>query len=108
MIIYPAKIERENTVIVDGYSDRKTLNAAIKDFGRFIEKHFKNGEGQALIDMVNDGITEFNTPFVPAKDSEGGYFFEMEEVSTASKYDEALETMDYREANYYFCMRFVK
>lgn len=108
MIIFPAKTEREHTVIVDGYSDKKTLNAAIKDFGQFIERKFKNGEGQLLIDIVKDGITETNTPFIPARDSEGGYFFEVDEVTVATRYDDVLEDIEYRDANYYFCMRFIK
>lgn len=107
-IIFPQKIERENAIIVDGYSDKKTLNGAIKDFGRFIENKFHNGEGQLLIDMVNDGIDETNTPFIPAKSSDGGYFFEVEDVGCASKYDNITEEMEYKDANFYFVIRFLK
>lgn len=107
-IIFPEKIERENTIILDGYSTKKTLEAAIKDFGRFIEKKFKNGEGDGLISMVNDGITDTNNPYVPANTSEGGYFFEWEEVGCASKYDNLTDSMEYEDANYYFVIRMVK
>lgn len=107
-IIFPEKIERESTIIVDGYSNKKTLNGAIKDIGRFIEKKFHNGEGQSLVDMVNDGIDEYNSPFIPAKMSGGGYFFEMEEVGCASKFDPITDAMEYEEANYYFVIRFCK
>lgn len=107
-IIFPAKIERENTIIVDGYSDKKTLNAAIKDFGSFIEKRFKNGEGNALISAANDGLSETNTPYLPAEHSEGGYFFEWQEVGCASKYDNLTDSMEYEDANYYFVIRMVK
>lgn len=107
MIIFPAKIERADTVIVDGYSDRKTFEGAVKDFGRFIEKKFKNGEGQALIDTIEDGISETNQIIFKAETSDGGYFFEVEEVPCASRYNDFNE-MEYKEANYYICMRFIK
>ena len=107
-IIFPEIIERESTVIVDGYSDRKSLEAAIKDFGRFVEKKFHNGEGMSVIGMVNDGISETNNPYVKASSSEGGYFFEWEKVGCASKYDSTTETIDYKDANWYFVMRFVR
>jgi hypothetical protein len=108
MIIFAGSIERENTVTVDGYSDRKTISGAVKDFGRYIEKKYHNGEGQCIINIVKDGISETNNPFVSPKDSCGGYFFEIEEVPCASRYDEETDEMEYKEANYYLCMRFVK
>jgi hypothetical protein len=107
MIIFADSIERENTITVDGYSDRKTINGAVKDFGRYIEKKYHNGEGQTIIDIVNDGISETNSPFASAQSSDGGYFFEIEEVPCASRYNEIGE-MEYKEANYYLVMRFVK
>jgi len=107
-IIFPEKIERENTIILDGYSNKKTLEAAIKDFGSFIEKKFHNGEGNSLISMVNDGITETNNPWVSASSSEGGYFFEWEEVGCASKWDNITDSMEYQEASFYFVIRMCK
>lgn len=107
-IIFPEMIERENTITVDGYSNKKTLNAAIKDFGKYIENKFHNGEGQSLIDMVNDGINETNSPFIPASKSEGGYFFEVENVGCASRCDNDTDEIEYKEANFYFVIRLVK
>ena len=108
MIRFPGVIERENTITVDGYSDRKTFAGAVRDFGRYIEKHFHNGEGDAIISIVNDGIDEFNQVIVPAEESCGGYFFEVEEVECASCIDEETDEMKYADGHFYLVMRFVK
>lgn len=108
MIIFADTIERVHTITIDGYSDRKTISGAVKDFGRYIEKTYHNGEGQAIIDIVKDGISETNSPFASPEGSDGGYFFEIEEVPCASRYDESIDSMEYREANYYLYMRFFK
>jgi hypothetical protein len=108
MIIFADAIEREHTITVDGYSDKKTVSGAVKDFGRYIEKRYHNGEGQAIIDIVKYGISETNSPFASPEGSDGGYFFEIEEVPGASRYDETTDDREYKEANYYLCMRFVK
>ena len=107
-ILFPQTVEREHLLIVDGYSNKKTLEAAIKDFGRYIEKTFKNGEGNALISVVNEGISESNTPYLPANRAYGGYFFEWEEVGCASRWDGESETMEYRPGSYYFVIGMVK
>ncbi len=107
-IKFPQVVERKDTITVDGYSDRKHLEAAIKDFGKYIEKRFKNGEGGVLVSMVADGITDTNTPYTPASSSCGGYFFEWEEVSCASMLNEDTGVMEYADGNYYFVIRMVK
>jgi hypothetical protein len=109
MIRFPEVIERENTITVDGYSDRKTFAGAVRDFGRYIEKHFRNGEGDAIISIVNDGIDEFNQVIVPAKESgNNGYFFEVDEVECASYIDEETDETKYGDGHFYLVMRFMK
>lgn len=109
MIRFPGVIERENTITVDGYSDRKTFAGAIRDFGRYIEKQYHNGEGDAIISILNDGIDEHNQIIVPAKEAgKYGYFFEVEEVECASDIDEETDEMKYADGHFYLVMRFVK
>lgn len=55
------------------------------------------------------GIDEYNTPFVKAANSDGGYFFEYEEVPCATKYNEETDEAEYKERYHnYFCIRFVR
>lgn len=103
-IKFPGVIERKDTCIVDGYSDRKTRNAAIKDFGKYIEKLYHNGEGQNLIDTVNFG----EDPELPAAHSDGGYFFEIEEVTGACSFNEETDEMEYADGHWYMTIRFIK
>ena len=50
-----------------------------------------------------------NTPFVKAANSDGGYFFEYEEVPCATKYNEETDEAEYKEGYHnYFCIRFVR
>ena len=93
MIIFADSIERTETITVDGYSDRKTISGAVKDFGRYIEKTYHNGEGNAIIVIAKDGINATNSPFASPEGSDGGYFFEVEEVSCASRYDESTDSI---------------
>ena len=103
-IKFPGIIERKDHFIVDGYSDKKTEAGAIKDFGRFIEKKFNNGEGQALIDCVKFG----ESPVVPVSQAGGGYFFEIEEVCGASQFNDETDEMEYADGNFYLVIKFFK
>ncbi len=104
-IIFPKETKREGCITVDGYSNMNSLVEAVKDFGRYIERKYKNGQGRILIDMANDGFSVTNNPFAPP--CEGGvYFFEYDEVPCASELNEDTATMKYAEANYYFVIRF--
>jgi len=107
MIIFAESCERPNTITVDGYTDKKTIRGAVKDIGRFIEKVYHNGEGEHLIKMVNEGISETNNPFIKAVDADS-YFFDIEEVPCATRCGQDGNVNDYADANYYFCIRFVK
>lgn len=80
----------------------------IKDAARAIEKYDKE-EAKALLSFLEWGIDEYNTPFVKAANSDGGYFFEYEEVPCATKYNEETDEAEYKEGYHnYFCIRFVR
>lgn len=93
-------IERPITITVDGYSNAKTVNGAIAEFGRYIAKHFDEGEGKSLIEYKSECVLE--------PDEYGGYFLTIEKVPCACKLNEETEEMEYSDGNYYLCMRFVK
>lgn len=108
MLAFVEKIERENTVTVDGYTSNKTVKGIIRDVARAIAK-IDEGWARFLTDAANDFDPVFNSPFIGAKNSDGGYFFEIEEVGCASRYDEETDEMEYKEGyNTYFCIRIVK
>lgn len=66
-------------------------------------------EAKALLSFLEWGIDEYNTPFVKAANSDGGYFFEYEEVPCATKYNEETDEAEYKERYHnYFCIRFVR
>ena len=95
-------IDREHTSIVDGFSSAKTVKGAIADMGRYITKHLNKREGEGIIENKEDAL-------FPAKDSEGGYYLEVEEVPCASQYNEDTDEVEYKEGyNFYVCCRFVK
>lgn len=102
MMTYVGTIERENTITVDGYSSAKTLKGAIADFGRYIKKHIDKGEGESMIEYKEESL-------VAAKNSEGGYFLEVEDVPCASTINEETDEMEYKDGyNFYLVCRIVK
>lgn len=74
-------IERSNCWIVDGYSTRKSEEAAIKDFGQMLQKKIGTDEG----------ILEYGKEvLLPMTESCGGYYFEMEETESSGWYMAAM------------------
>lgn len=108
MLAYVDAIVREDTITVDGYTSNKTERGIIKDVARAIEK-YDQGEAEALRSCLAYGLDEYNTPFIKAANSDGGYFFEYEEVPCATKYNEETDEVEYKEGYHnYFCIRFVR
>lgn len=93
--------EREGTVTIDGYSSRKSLEAAIKEMGRWIARNIDESEGNALVEYPIESLLK-------AEDSCGGFFLEAEEVGAASKWDDQTGEMMYLEANWYIICRIVR
>lgn len=102
MMKFVEATERKETITVDGYSTCKTLKGALKDMGRWIEKTYANGEGEALIDMVNDN--EITT----IKGGVNEYALDYEEVEGASRWNDETDDMEYANGNWYIMIRFVK
>lgn len=108
MTTYVDVIERKDTIIIDGYTSNKTERGIIKDVAKVVAKYDKD-EADALLACLKMGLNEYNNPCVKASESEGGYFFEYEEVPCATRYNEETEEMEYKEGYYnYFCIRIVK
>lgn len=101
MITFADVIERKETITVDGYSSAKTLKGAIKDFGRYIKKHYSESEGSVLTDYPDESVVD------PTEDAD--YFFQAEGVPCATRLIEETEEMEYKEGyNYYLVIRFYK
>lgn len=108
MLTYVDAIKRTDTITIDGYTSNKTEKGIIKDVARAVEKYDK-AEADLLRSFLKDKITECNTPFVKPKNSDGGYFFEYEEVHCASRWDDEMEEMEYKDGyHHYFCIRIIK
>jgi len=102
-IIYGTAMIREDSIDIDGYSNKKTLKGALADLAKAIEKYNK-GEADALRSSIKfNEIEQVNT--VP----EGGvYILEYEEVPSASNWNEETEEMEYKPAHWYIHTRFGK
>lgn len=108
MTAYVDVIARKDTITIDGYTSNKTERGIIKDVARVVSK-YDQSEANTLLDYLKMGLNEYNTPFAKASESEGGYFFEYEEVPCATRYNEETDEMEYKEGYYnYFCIRIVK
>ena len=95
-------IERDDSIIVDGYSNRKSIAAALKDMGRFIRDNLDKGEGECIIETPEEVR-------ISAKEKrEGCYFLEAEEVPCASNWNEETEEMEYADGRWYIVCRFIK
>ena len=101
MMNFVKVVERETEIIIDGYSTAKTVNGALKDFGRYIEKNVSQSEGKAIIEYTIDML-------LSVKDSCNGYFLEIEEVGSASRLNEETEEIEYKEGNFYMVVKLIK
>ena len=117
--------ENKNGVgFVDGYSARKTMKAALKDAANEVKKYSAD-EAQGILDYLDDYITDLNNnptrygDFVTTGyyDADNCWGIEMQPVDGASRYifldgdednldDDNIE-MEYADANWYICIRFV-
>lgn len=95
-------IERETTITVDGYSNKKTELGAIREMGRYISNKLGyTVEGEGLVKGGKECL-------LAAKYSCGGYFLEVEEVPCACQWHEDTEEMEYADGRWYVVCRFVK
>ena len=96
---------RKDYIDIDGYSNKKTLNGAIKDLARAADE-FKNGEGDALRENIKDN----ELVMVKPDKTIGGaqYILEWEEVPQASQINEKTDEMEYKDANWYLHLRFIR
>lgn len=107
MTTYVDVVERKDTITIDGYTSNKTERGIIKDVARVVAKYNKD-EADALLECLKMGLDKYNNPFVKASDSDGGYFFEYEEMS-ASRYNEETDEAEYKDGFHnYFCIRICK
>ena len=97
---FPEVRETEKAYIIDGYSNAKTENGALADFGRWISKNVNEEEGKAIVQFKKEML-------LSAKESNGDYFLEIEEVPCASKYIDD-DNIKYADGNFYLCCRILK
>lgn len=108
MTTYVDVIERKETITIDGYTSNKTERGIIKDVARVVAKYSKD-EADVLLECLKMGLDKYNKPFLKASESEGGYFFEYEEVPCATRYNEEIDGVEYKDGFHnYFCIRICK
>lgn len=99
-------IDRQTTLIIDGYSSAKTINGVMHDIAKLM-KDICPREVQTFMTKGKQEAEEILqcTP----KGSEGGFFIEVEEVFGASQINKDTDEIEYKDGyNYYFCTRVVK
>ena len=108
MLAFVDVVERKETITIDGYTSNKTEKGIIRDVARAIQK-FSKIESECLMEMAREYNEEINNPFVNPEDSDGGYFFQYENVGCASKINDETGEMEYKDGFHnYFCIRIVK
>lgn len=98
-LIFGTAVIRQDTIDIDGYSNKKTLKGALADLAKALDKYDKD-EADALRSSIKfNEIDPVNT--VP----EGGvYILEYEEVPSATRYNENDE-VEYKSAKWYLHTR---
>ena len=99
-MIFTDKIERNGIIIIDGYSNAKTVKGAIKDLAKEVSK-YSILESNGLIDNMEETINTLNIKY-----DDCDYVVECESVSCATTYIDD-ETNEYKEANFYLHISFV-
>jgi len=99
-------IDRPETLTIDSYSSAKILNGVMHDIARLM-KGICPREAKGF--MINGKQDALDLLDCTSKDSEGGFFVEIEDVSCVMQYNEETDEMEYKDGyNYYFCTRVVK
>lgn len=99
-------IDRQTTLIIDGYSSAKTINGVMHDIAKIMKKVLPNE--YATFMTKNKEEAESLLECTP-KVSYGGFFVEIEEVFSASQINKDTDEVEYKDGyNYYFCTRVVK
>lgn len=102
MTKYIAVEERNGMINMDGYTTIKNFDKAVLDIAKAVAKVDK-GEGDYLAECISCS----ETPLVPNTEYDT-YCFEMEEVGSASKYNEKTDEIITSDGAWYFHIRFVK
>ena len=96
-MIFTTKTERNGLIHIDGYSNKKTLNGALKDLAKEVAK-YNEAEAKNIIDAIKFGDEVLiDTEY---------YKVEVEEVGCATRYIND-EEVEYKEANYYLHIMYV-
>ena len=104
-LIYGMAAIRKGSVDIDGYSNKKTLKGAIKDLAKAVDT-FDKGEGDYLRGLVKDNELSMVKPDKTIGANQ--YILEWENVPSASRFNEDKDEMEYKDANYYLHIRFLK
>lgn len=95
----------ENYIGIDGYSNKKTIEGALSDLAKAVEKYDK-GEADFLRAAISNGETmqiHNDRTAGPAQ-----YILEYEEVPSASQYNEQTGEMEYKNGRWYVYTRIVR
>ena len=97
-MIFTEVRENETFIHIDGYSNKKTLNGALKELAKEVAR-YNELEASTITDAIKFGEEILvNTEY---------YIVEAEEVGCATRYIND-EEAEYKEANYYLHIMFQK
>jgi len=102
-MIFAGVRETTQFTIIDGYSNNKTVNGALKDLTKEVEKYSKI-EAEALRDMIKDKSI---SNILNIDNGNDCYYVECIEVSQAARIINDEEN-EYKDANFYTMIRFIK
>jgi len=102
-MIFAGVRETTQLTIIDGYSNNKTVNGALKDLAKEVEKYSKI-EAEALKDMIKDKSI---SNILNIDNGNDCYYIECIEVSQAARMINDEEN-EYKDANFYIMIRFIK
>lgn len=107
MTTYIGITERENNIIVDGYTSAKTIRGICHDVGKVLIKNNICLDDAEYLKSVKTNDEAEECLMESKYDSE--YFFEVEKVLCASEYNECTDEIEYKDGyNYYFCINVIK
>lgn len=96
-MIYTTVVRNENMIVVDGYSNKKTIKGAIADLAKEVAK---------VSEIEATNLKEYGLELMETMSEDDDYYIECEEVATATKIN-SNDEIEYKEAKYYLMIRFV-
>lgn len=104
MVNYEGIIKGNGLITIDGYSTNKTLRGVLNDIARCVAK-YDEIEARMIREMEKEEVTSLGEMY--RNGTHDDYFLTIEEVPCACNFNDETDEMEYKDGNFYFCVRFV-